>query len=64
MRVSSLKIKRKKKEEMVPTAISTFRKMYRHLKNEPLKPDPNLYLYSDTGEIGIISNRKRLQGEK
>lgn len=38
--------------------------MYRHLKNEPLKPDPNLYLYSDTGEIGIISNRKRLQGEK
>lgn len=49
---------------MVPTAISTFRKMYRHLKNEPLKPDPNLYLYSDTGEIGIISNRKRLQGEK
>lgn len=50
---------------MVATAISTFRKMYRHLKNEKsLKPDPNLYLYSDTGEIGIISNRKRLQGEK
>lgn len=43
---------------MVSTAISTFRKM-NHLKNELLKPDPNLYLYSDTGEIGIISNRKR-----
>lgn len=43
---------------MVLSSISTFQKM-NHLKNEPLKPDPNLYLYSDTGEIGIISNRKR-----
>lgn len=40
---------------MVLSSISTFQKM-NHLKNEPLKPDPNLYLYSDTGEIGIISN--------